>query len=143
MCSLIEGFEFLFSNKDVKRFKGKWLMTINKAIIRAELYSVAFVRDYVQFGFHCETNDAGLTAYSKPLVTLNGIQYSQEDTGYRDALCGLIDQVVEDVQTENDDSIKIMFIGNDELFIRPNDIEREILVEYAVFKCGNTFQVWN
>lgn len=117
-------------------------MALDK-VIGAVLYSVTFVRDYIQFGFHCETVDACLTAYALPSVTLNGVEYSYEAIGYRDALCGLIDQNVQEVHTGNDDSIKIMFEGNDELFIRPNDKEREILVEYAVFLCGDVFQVWN
>jgi hypothetical protein len=116
---------------------------IDELLIGAELYCVTFVRDYVQFGFHCESKDAGLSAYALPTVTVNGIEITYEDIGYRDALCGLIDQIVEDVLTEVHESIKILFKSSDELLIKPNDKERETLVEYAHFHCGDIIQVWN
>ena len=117
-------------------------MAIEK-VIGAVLYSVTFIRDYIQFGFHCESNDACLTAYASPSVTLNCVEYSYENNGYRDALCGLINQIVKDVHTGDDDSIKVIFEGNDKLSISPTDKEREILIEYAVFYYGDIYIVWN
>ncbi|SDW08597.1 hypothetical protein [Paenibacillus sp. CF384] len=118
-------------------------MAIDK-IITAEMYSVTFVRDYVQFGFHCETDDACLTAWALPTVTMKGMKYRYGNIGYRDALCGLINQLVEVVLTGDEDLIKIIFEGKDELSIRPTDEEREILVEYAMFFYGNLLiEVWN
>ncbi|QYR23196.1 hypothetical protein KZ483_09890 [Paenibacillus sp. sptzw28] len=63
-------------------------MAIEDIFIGAEMHSVTFVRDYVQFGFHCDKNDACLTAYALASVTLNGVEYSKENVDYRDALCG-------------------------------------------------------
>ncbi|NQX57953.1 hypothetical protein [Paenibacillus qinlingensis] len=117
-------------------------MTKDK-VIGAELYSVTFVRDYVQFGFHCETDDACLTAYVLPKVTLRGMEYQYDNIGYRDALCGLINQVVENVLTEGEMSLKVVFLGKDELLVRPSDEERNLHAEYATFKCGNWIEVWN
>jgi hypothetical protein len=71
------------------------------------------------------------------------MEYNNENMGYRDAICGLINSIVKDVHTGDDNSITVMFEGNDELSIRPTSKERELLVEYAMFNCGDVCVVWN
>jgi hypothetical protein len=112
-------------------------------LISAELYSVTFVRDYIQFSFHCDKNDACLTAHSLPSVTLNDVDYSFETNGYRDALCSLINQIVKDIKMQDNDSINVIFEGDDVLSICPTQRERETLVEFAVFHYDDIWQVWN
>ncbi|WP_271755151.1 hypothetical protein [Cohnella sp. JJ-181] len=116
---------------------------MDEILVGAELYCVAFVRDYVQFRFHCESEDAQLNAYALPTVMVNGTKYRFGDIGYRDALCGLIDQIVEAVFTREGKSISIMFKSSNELRIKLNNVASKPLVEYAQFNCGDVVQVWN
>ncbi|SFS76685.1 hypothetical protein [Paenibacillus sp. BC26] len=116
-------------------------MTKDK-MIGAELYFVTFISDYVQFGLVCGNDDAVLTAWALPTVTVKDVEYHFESIGFRDALCELINLTVEDVHTF-DDGFKIIFQGNDELLIRPSNEERELLAEYAMFVCGDWWEVWN
>ncbi|MFC3800935.1 hypothetical protein [Cohnella sp. GCM10012308] len=118
-------------------------MGIEAVLIGAELFCVTFVRDYVQFGFHCKSEDASLSAYTLPKVTVKGKQYAFADIGYRDALCGLINQTVEAVSIMAGISIKIKFKNSDELLIKLTDTEHKTLVEFAQFQCGDIVQVWN
>jgi hypothetical protein len=51
---------------------------------------VIFVEDYLQLSF----DDARLTVYVWPAVTIGATSWTIADTGYRDALCSLIGQHV-------------------------------------------------
>lgn len=65
-----------------------------EAIVGEFLSSVEFVMDYVQLRF-C---GAMLTAYRRPHIQLGCRTYLPGDYGYRDALCSLIGETVEDTE---------------------------------------------
>jgi hypothetical protein len=61
-------------------------------IIGRRLSAVVFVEDYVQF--HFEEPTTVLTAITMPTVTTSQHEFGQHASGYRDALCDLIDKRV-------------------------------------------------
>ncbi|MGW1964450.1 hypothetical protein ACWCPD_29930 [Streptomyces sp. NPDC001935] len=64
-------------------------------LVGFRLYSVQFVMDYVQLHFDGPTDDAPLlTCDVLPAVTLSGRRFSPTETGWADALLGLIAQDV-------------------------------------------------
>ncbi len=65
-----------------------------EAVVGEFLSSVEFVMDYVQLRF-C---GAMLTAYRRPHVQLGYRTFLPGDAGYRDALCSLIGETVEDTE---------------------------------------------
>lgn len=78
-----------------------------------------------------------------PSVTLNDVDYSFETDGYRDAVCSLINQIVKEVKMQDNVSIKIIFESDDILSIFPTQSDRETIVEFALYHCGNDIWVWN
>lgn len=65
-----------------------------EGIVGEFLSSVEFVMDYVQLRF-C---GAMLTTYRRPHVQIGYRTYLPSETGYRDALCSLIGETVEDTE---------------------------------------------
>lgn len=61
-----------------------------------ELSAVAFVRDYVEFHF----DGMILRALAHPSLIVEGQRFDFPASGSRDALCGLIGQVVETVSID-------------------------------------------
>src|SRR6266566_302046 len=69
-----------------------------------QLSSVIFVADYVQFDF----NGPVLSAFSPPIVEVNGVRHQFPGPGSRDALCSLIQQFVASAGAQ-DRSIDVSF----------------------------------
>jgi hypothetical protein len=70
-----------------------------------QLSSVIFVADYVQFDF----NGPILSAFSPPIVEVQGVRYRFPDRASRDALCSLIQQFVASARAEDNHSISVVF----------------------------------
>jgi|GEM_PF-871079 len=88
-------------------------------IVGETLSSVEFVMDYLQFRFGGPT----LTAYNFPAFRDGASVLHETDSGYRDALCGLIGRSVERVCIRESKSLEIMFEGaaTIEISLRPED----------------------
>jgi hypothetical protein len=76
-------------------------------LIGQELASVIFVRDYVCLTF--DPDQFNITAVSVPLVKLSDKTLGWNQVGYRDALCGLINQIVRETDIVPNDSVRIVF----------------------------------
>lgn len=70
-----------------------------------QLSSVTFVADYVQLDF----NGPRLTAFSSPIVEVDGIRHRFPAPGSRDALCSLIQQFVSHADAQDGRSIELTF----------------------------------
>ncbi len=79
-----------------------------EAIIGEFLSSVEFVMDYVQLRF-C---GAMLTTYRRPHIQIGYHTYLPGEPGYRDALCSLIGQTVEDTEVCERHFLRISFEGS-------------------------------
>lgn len=69
------------------------------------LSSVTFVMDYLQLDF----SGYGFNMYSWPFVTVSGKTLSDKDPEYKNALCGFIGQVVEQVDEYLDKGLTLRF----------------------------------
>ncbi|MFI0966284.1 hypothetical protein ACH4S8_33550 [Streptomyces sp. NPDC021080] len=79
-------------------------------LVGFRLYSVQFVMDYVQLLFDGPTDDMPvLTCDVLPVVTLSGQRFSATETGWADALRGLISQDVTATHEETGIGIKVDF----------------------------------
>jgi hypothetical protein len=74
-----------------------------RKLIGSKLSSVEFVMDYVQLRFDGPT----LTAYTTPAVVRNDEKYAWDEPGYRDALCGQIGHLLQEVSV--DEQVKLTF----------------------------------
>ncbi|MEV7012197.1 hypothetical protein [Streptosporangium sp. NPDC051022] len=74
-------------------------------LVGKELYTVAFVRDYVEFHF----NEAKLTALTDPRIQKDSQAWVFPQSGSRDALCALIDKTVQAVSLRGDEHILLDF----------------------------------
>ncbi len=79
-----------------------------EAVIGEFLSSVEFVMDYVQLRF-C---GAMLTTYRRPHIQIGYHTYLPGEPGYRDALCSLIGQTVEDTEVCERHFLRISFEGS-------------------------------
>jgi hypothetical protein len=66
-------------------------------LLRGDLDTVSFVRDYVEFRIDYNV----LRCMTGPIVRTGGNEWRFPDPGSRDALCGLIDGVVKEVEVTN------------------------------------------
>jgi hypothetical protein len=83
-----------------------------------QLSSVEFVQDYVQLRF----NGPCLTVYTNAhKVTKDGSSIAWGDTGYRDALCGLITHTVKKVLLKDSESLSITLDDSSVWFISLRD----------------------
>jgi hypothetical protein len=85
-----------------------------RCIHGARLSSVQFVLEYLILGFD---EKGALTTLVWPEVAEGGGTSTFGMPGYRDALCGLITQVVDDVKVLDDETILITFRGKSQLRI--------------------------
>ena len=84
------------------------MSSIAEELSGAEVYQVAFVRDYVQFGLHSDDGDVGITAVTDPEVLIGGRKFGRDDVGWRDALCKLIGSRVR-AASVSDDEFRVAF----------------------------------
>ncbi len=70
-----------------------------------QLSSVIFVADYVQFDF----NGPILSAFSPPIVEVQGVRHQFPNQGSRDALCSLIQQFVASARAQDSRSLDVTF----------------------------------
>jgi hypothetical protein len=92
--------------------------TVLGKLVAEELASVIFVRDYVEFDF----DDARLTAYVWPSVTMRAATVGLADVGYRDALCSFIGHEVQ-ATTEAADVGLVVEFGSGSIVINPEPAE--------------------
>lgn len=107
-------------------------------IVGEELCSVEFVMDYVRFVF----SDCALTAYVSPRVEDRDRTWSEDDQGYRDALCALIAMVVKSIEVIEEEVLRITFTDGRALAVslRPEDA---VGPECAYFTSGTgLWWVW-
>jgi hypothetical protein len=85
------------------RERGKEILGVIRG---ARLSSVQFVLDYVILGFD---QKGALTTLVWPDVNRKGVVVAFGMPGYRDELCAMIPEVVEDVTVSEDDTIILTF----------------------------------
>ena len=73
-------------------------------LVVEQLNTVAFVMDYVEFGF----NGPVLKALTNPVVESGGRHYRFPESGSRDALCSLIGSDVSALVIKEDDRIELV-----------------------------------
>jgi hypothetical protein len=88
-----------------------------KSIEKSELSSVIFVRDYIQFVFEGEKENIILSAFTLPSTVVGNQKYYYQTSGWRDALCTLINKIVKAAFAEEGYTIKITFEDGDSLEI--------------------------
>src|SRR5258705_4004932 len=90
-----------------------------KQIVGTRLTSVCFVMDYLTLGFD---EKGTLTSLVWPEVMDSvGNTTIFEEHGYRDRVCELVSQVVNDAQITNDETMLITFENGSRLAIRLRD----------------------
>ncbi len=82
-------------------------------LVGEQLNTVAFVMDYVEFGF----NGPVLRALTNPVVEFGGRHYRFPEPGSRDALCALIGSDVSAVTIREEDRIELALDGDRRLTI--------------------------
>jgi hypothetical protein len=69
------------------------------------LSSVEFVQDYIQLHF----DDYTMTLYNPVKILQGSDGLRQEQVGFKDALCNLINRVVRDVSCMESDRVEVLF----------------------------------
>lgn len=105
-------------------------------LVGEELGSVVFVRDYVQFDF----DGPRLTLLVWPSLVAEGEAIVMGEPGYRDALCGLIDQKVVATAENRDQGLGVDF-GSAGLVIKP-DLAEVVGPEIATLSGITDQPVW-
>jgi len=90
---------------------------LRELVLGAELYSVQFVRDYVQLWFHGSSLDNSLTAYSLPIVSDSRGRYGWDDERYGNRLRSLIDHTVTLAEIIPDKELRLQFDNEMEVSI--------------------------
>lgn len=99
------------------------------ALVGRELSSVEFVRSYVQLRF----DGPCLNAFALPAVISARGALAPSDSGYRDALVGLIGRKVTDARFHRDVELALAFDGSAGLRIALDPESRGNLVESVYF----------
>lgn len=95
-------------------------------LVGAELNTVAFVMDYVEFKFNGPT----LRALTNPIIEKGELRLQFPEPGSRDALCALIGSEVVAVTIRDEDRIELVF-GDERRLRVPLDRESRAGVEAA------------
>jgi hypothetical protein len=88
-----------------------------KEIESSDLSSVIFIRDYIQFVFEGKKENVILSAFTLPTTEVCNQKYHSKTSGWRDALCALINKIVSTAIAEEGNAIKITFEDGDFLEI--------------------------
>ena len=75
-------------------------------LIGEQLSAVTFVQDYLQLHF----DGPCLTGYLFPVVRVAGDGFQLGESGYRDALCRLIGEAIENVVMQPDQEFCLVFV---------------------------------
>lgn len=113
-----------------------------KILEKSELSSVVFIRDYVQFVFEDEQNNARLSSITLPIVIVNGLKYKDTSDGWRNALCSLINKLVKTASVEEGKSIRITFEDGEILEISLNEKDYEGPEAAMLFEDNGKITVW-
>lgn len=107
----------------------------------AEVCSVIFIRDYIQFYFEGEENNGTLTTYSLPVAIANGTYFTIDTPGYRDALCSFINLQVRRFEILKGNKITITLENEDriEVSLKKEDSNG---FEAAMLRIENQIAVW-
>ncbi|MEV8086365.1 hypothetical protein [Streptomyces nigra] len=119
------------------------LNSLLSRLVGFELYSVEFVADYVQLRFQGASDDMPvLTCDVLPAVTLSGRQFSPAESGWADALRGLIFQKVTATAEETGIGIKVDFVsGSIQLHPTEDELDGPEIAQLSGFK-DPRFMVW-
>ncbi|HET8686741.1 MAG TPA: hypothetical protein VFM18_08760 [Methanosarcina sp.] len=93
-----------------------------------QLSSVEFVQDYLQLHFDGKT----LTCYVWPIVKSKGIEYKNENLDYKNQLCGLITQKVDDVFLHEGVSLTLSFMNSYEIQLSLDRSDPNLVTEIAI-----------
>jgi hypothetical protein len=107
----------------------------------AEVCSVIFIRDYIQFYFEGEENTGTLTTYSLPVAIVGGTYFAMGTSGYRDALCSFINLQVKRFEIIKGQKITITFENEDRLEVSLKK-EDSNGFEAAMLRIENQIAVW-
>ena len=77
------------------------------------LSSVEFVQDYIQLHF----DDYSMSLYNPVKIIQGSGSLQQEQTGFKDALCSLINCIVRDVSYTKSDKVEVAFGGGSSVVV--------------------------
>ncbi len=95
--------------------------SILDCLLNEQLSSVTFVQDYLQLHF----DGPFFNAYIWPLVKIGGTVFRFEQSGYRDAICGLISKKVIKTQEVPDQFLGIEFQDGSSIEFSLKEQDRE------------------
>src|SRR5690606_1506655 len=106
-------------------------MNINplKCLIGEQLSAVQFVQDYLELHF----DGNGLTCYIWPEVYKNDLTFRFGEVEYRNKLCELIGEIVQDVLLVEGNTLTIIFLENQKINLSLDQDNPEIVAEIAIF----------
>ncbi|WP_409271440.1 hypothetical protein V1499_18335 [Neobacillus sp. SCS-31] len=107
---------------------------------KAEVSSVIFIRDYLQFFFEGERGSGMLTAYVMPHLFVTGRRFDSTVPGYRDSLCSFISRKVKRSEME-EWKIKLVFDNDDRLEIPLQEAD-SLGMEAAMLRFDNEILIW-
>ncbi len=116
-------------------------MTIN-IIEKSELSSVIFIRDYIQFVFEGKKENFILSAFTMPSTVVKYHKYNLHTSGWRDALCTLINKIVKTSIVDEGISIKIIFENGDLIEISLKDEDYEGPEAAMLYEDDGQITVW-
>ena len=97
-------------------------------IVGSKLSSVEFVQDYLQLHFDGST----LTTYTLPTLKLEDVSLNRGQVGFRDALCGQIDNVVEAVSINDHISLSFATGAIVKVSLRDEDYRGSEAIQFSV-----------
>ena len=107
---------------------------------KAEVSSVIFMRDYLQFFFEGERVSGMLTAYVMPQLLVTGRKLDSSVPGYRDSLCSFISRKVKRSEME-EWKIRLVFDNDDRLEIPLQEADAKG-VEAAMLRFEDEILIW-
>ncbi|CEG28676.1 hypothetical protein [Bacillus sp. B-jedd] len=107
---------------------------------KAEVSSVIFMRDYLQFFFEGEQGSGMLTAYVMPQLIVTGKSFDSTVPGYRDSLCSFISRRVKRSEMV-EWNIRLIFDNDDRLEIPLQEADAKGM-EAAMLRFDNEILIW-
>lgn len=112
-----------------------------KDILKNEMSSVVFIRDYIQLIFENDKETMIFTSFTLPTIRKESLIYQRTDMCYCNILCSLINQSVIKIDVQADVAISLLFESNIllEVSLKGEDNEGP---EAAMFRSENGLTVW-
>lgn len=109
-----------------------------KKILKNEVLSgVLFIQDYLQLHFH----EMGFTFYIWPIIESNKKTYFFGDTEYRNKLCELIGEKVNEIIIIENRTLVVNF-ENSKIIENIDPTNSEIIADICIFQNGADLWIW-